>query len=76
MNKGQNNLIISLIVVVFLLGVWGNGQNNQKRQLEWKLELYKDRLGRYEDRQIAQDIIDSLNGEWAREMEFEERSMR
>jgi len=76
MNKGEKNLMLALVIGVFLLGIWGVGQNSQKRHLEWELELYKDRLGRYEDPQIAQDILDSLNGEWAEMMEFEERSMR
>lgn len=74
--EGSSNLMVILIIAVFILGIWGNAQNNHKRQLEWELELYKSRLGRYEDPNIAQGIVDSLNEEWAREQEFEERAMR
>ena len=76
MSKGERNLITSLIITVCVLGIWGMVQNNRKNQLEWELDIYKERLSGYEDPANILSVIDSLNEDYAVEVRNEEKASR
>lgn len=74
-NKAKGTMTF-LVVAVFVLIAWGSGQDGHRRRAEAQLELYRERLSKFEDLSIIENIIDSLESGYAAEMREEEKAMR
>jgi hypothetical protein len=72
----SHNLSNWLILVVIALALWGYYENTQKTYLRWEVEIYQERLKKYESPSIVNRIIDSTYSDYADEMRREDMANR
>lgn len=74
MDKKTNISVGTLLIIVIALLFYISIQSNKKSTLEWRLEIYKERLLNYEDSSVIEHILDSLNKEFSESEKYEERT--